>query len=196
MVLFEDAVPVQATAKAFAKEPWNRQFFEDLRKAHQTHYEQIGLCRGEIHLEGDVYTLDAIPTFRDHSFGKHVKIRSVLTLMMNCQRHSGLEIDASLHFPHHSSVRWHQDASHGHLSAAYVHTVSQMPNSRLFFTSCKSRFPRLELGYVSTTSGRITYVDDSDLCLAHHGEGGRPQEDYAFTFSAGIQKSFFIHSIN
>lgn len=73
MVLFDEAVPVQSTAKAFAREPWNRQFFDDLKKAHQTHYEQIGLCRGEIHLLGDkqeVYTLDAVSTFRDHSFGK------------------------------------------------------------------------------------------------------------------------------
>lgn len=88
VLLFDEAFPIGATAKAFAKEPWNRQFFDDLKKwaeinftlfletsiilcrAHQKHYEQIGHARGNIHLENeeDVF-LDNVPTFRDHSFG-------------------------------------------------------------------------------------------------------------------------------
>jgi len=71
-----------AAAKAFAKEIWNKQFFQDLEKAHQTHYEQMGIIKGEIIFRPDqsVVYQDKIPeneeiinirmtSFRDHSFG-------------------------------------------------------------------------------------------------------------------------------
>ena len=32
ILLFDEAFPVSATSKAFAKEPWNAQFFQDLKK--------------------------------------------------------------------------------------------------------------------------------------------------------------------
>ena len=93
VLLFEDAIPVTSTAKAFAREPWTRQFFEDLKKcsnffysitqftsilcfvcffrAHQTHYEQIGKSRGHIRLKNDKqnWFIDNVATFRDHSYG-------------------------------------------------------------------------------------------------------------------------------
>ena len=74
-----------ATARAFAKEPWNSQFFDDLKRAHQMHYEQMGRIDGEIRFlsepesdeNGYGYrsraTIDEIcismPSFRDHSHG-------------------------------------------------------------------------------------------------------------------------------
>eukprot|EP00095_Tigriopus_kingsejongensis_P006712 maker-scaffold25_size650667-snap-gene-5.28 protein:Tk06712 transcript:maker-scaffold25_size650667-snap-gene-5.28-mRNA-1 annotation:"hypothetical protein L798_06649" len=59
-----------AAARAFAKEPWNDQYFKDLQKAHQTHYEQLGHLKVTIELEGtsDPITLD-MQSFRDHSYG-------------------------------------------------------------------------------------------------------------------------------
>ena len=72
-----------AAAKAFAKETWNRQFFQDLEKAHQTHYEQMGIIDGELLFltnksndskPGEKETKEIIdmqmPSFRDHSYGK------------------------------------------------------------------------------------------------------------------------------
>ena len=72
-----------AAAKAFAKEPWNRQFFDDLKKAHQTHYEQMGRIDGELTFLADKTEevsqnleeakkesiLIRMPSFRDHSYG-------------------------------------------------------------------------------------------------------------------------------
>ena len=71
-----------AAAKAFAKEPWNRQFFKDLKKAHQTHYEQMGRIDGAlIFLDNELNDSENVqtakeqsipiqmPSFRDHSFG-------------------------------------------------------------------------------------------------------------------------------
>ena len=71
-----------AAAKAFAKETWNKQFFQDLEKAHQTHYEQMGTITGELIFRPNptVVYQDQIPekeeiiniqmtSFRDHSFG-------------------------------------------------------------------------------------------------------------------------------
>ena len=79
-----------ATARAFAKEPWNSQFFDDLKKAHQTHYEQIGRIEGEItffndttqnenkNLDGFAHKSQIIPlsmsSFRDHSYGKYTTV--------------------------------------------------------------------------------------------------------------------------
>ena len=45
---------------------------------------------------------------------------------------------------------------------------------------------RLKLGYVSSKSGLITFMDECDLELEHHGEAGTPSEDYAFQLSAGM----------
>ena len=72
-----------AAARAFAKETWNKQYFKDLEKAHQTHYEQMGRINGELVFYYDEnYSeakLDALsteriifemPSFRDHSYGK------------------------------------------------------------------------------------------------------------------------------
>ena len=73
-----------AAAKAFAKESWSRQFFQDLEKAHQTHYEQMGRIDGKVTLINDHPVEDTpkintaqlqetipicMPSFRDHSFG-------------------------------------------------------------------------------------------------------------------------------
>ena len=32
VIKFDEVMPVSGTAKAFAREPWNKQFFEDLEK--------------------------------------------------------------------------------------------------------------------------------------------------------------------
>ena len=73
-----------AAAKAFAKESWSRQFFQDLEKAHQTHYEQMGRIDGKVTFFDDHPVEEtprnntaqlqenipiSMPSFRDHSFG-------------------------------------------------------------------------------------------------------------------------------
>ncbi|KAL1450691.1 hypothetical protein WDU94_003024 [Cyamophila willieti] len=55
---------------SMAKEPWSLEYFQQLKKAHQNHYEQIGTMTASLQLG-----LNAPPrsisyrTFRDHSFG-------------------------------------------------------------------------------------------------------------------------------
>ncbi|CAL4145452.1 unnamed protein product, partial [Meganyctiphanes norvegica] len=44
---------------------------------------------------------------------------------------------------------------------------------------------RLVLGNWWTADGRGSAVEAVDLQLMHHGEGGTPPTDYAFTFKAG-----------
>ena len=73
-----------AAARAFAKESWSRQFFQDLEKAHQIHYEQMGRIDGKVTFINDhpvekrsgedmCQLQEAISismtSFRDHSFG-------------------------------------------------------------------------------------------------------------------------------
>jgi ASC-1-like (ASCH) protein len=59
------------TARAMSAQPWSIKFFRDLRREHQTHYEQGGNLVGEVKVEGaKPYTATDVFAFRDHSFGK------------------------------------------------------------------------------------------------------------------------------
>lgn len=56
-------------ARAIAKEPWSREYFENLREFHQTHYEQYGDIKGHAIIDNETYPL-FLNSFRDHSYGK------------------------------------------------------------------------------------------------------------------------------
>ena len=56
-------------AKAFAIEKWNRNFFKEVQKNNQTHYEQPGILTGELTIGDEKKSID-MPALRDHSFGK------------------------------------------------------------------------------------------------------------------------------
>ena len=49
----------------------------------------------------------------------------------------------------------------------------------------------LELGYLSSKSGLLTFMDECDLNLVNLGEGGKPCTDYAFTMQAGNKIVFW-----
>ena len=61
-----------------------------------------------------------------------------------------------------------------------------------------STFSSLELGYVYTPKGECLPVQEVDLPLWRHGEGGNHPKDFGFKFKAGdiwhdIQVNKFIH---
>lgn len=56
-------------ARAFAKEKWNKSFFEEVQKNNQTHYEQAGKIQGRLMLGSKEKQIDMY-AIRDHSFGK------------------------------------------------------------------------------------------------------------------------------
>jgi ASC-1-like (ASCH) protein len=59
------------TARAMSAQPWSLQFFRDLRREHQTHYEQGGRMVGSVQVDGaKPYDATDVFAFRDHSFGK------------------------------------------------------------------------------------------------------------------------------
>ncbi|CAH2039289.1 unnamed protein product, partial [Iphiclides podalirius] len=57
-----------AVIRSIAREKWSRQYFEGLRTAHQSHYEQFGVMKCRFRIEEESYEL-TLPSFRDHSFG-------------------------------------------------------------------------------------------------------------------------------
>jgi hypothetical protein len=65
---YDSMIPAWTMAKAFAKESWSRQYFQNLKEAHQTHYEQHGNMIGKIRVDDQTYSFD-IPSMRDHSYG-------------------------------------------------------------------------------------------------------------------------------
>lgn len=54
-------------ARAVAREPWSRDYFQRLERYHQTHYEQYGDVQGTVRIDGVEYGL-RVPCVRDHSF--------------------------------------------------------------------------------------------------------------------------------
>ncbi|XP_014365016.2 uncharacterized protein LOC106716094 [Papilio machaon] len=65
---FDTDLHPPAIIRSIAREKWSRRYFEGLKTAHQSHYEQFGVlkCKFKIEQESFEYTL---PSFRDHSFG-------------------------------------------------------------------------------------------------------------------------------
>lgn len=67
---YDTDMSTSATARIFAKEPWNKQYFSDLQKAHQTHYEQLGDLQVQVQMDNRIKPLILeFQSFRDHSFG-------------------------------------------------------------------------------------------------------------------------------
>ncbi|KAM3955850.1 uncharacterized protein ACR2FA_010194 isoform 2-T2 [Aphomia sociella] len=58
-----------AVIRSIAKEKWSRDYFEKLKTAHQSHYEQFGVLKCKIKIENESFEY-TLPSFRDHSFGQ------------------------------------------------------------------------------------------------------------------------------
>ncbi|KAL7641049.1 UNVERIFIED_CONTAM: hypothetical protein RMT77_008186 [Armadillidium vulgare] len=65
---FDTDMSPWALSKTMAKEQWSRQYFQDLQSAHQTHYEQMGMIRGTVTIDGKMVDL-RMNSMRDHSYG-------------------------------------------------------------------------------------------------------------------------------
>ncbi|XP_058455646.1 uncharacterized protein LOC131432976 [Malaya genurostris] len=66
---FASDMDPRSVARAMAKERWSRQHFKNLKKYHQTHYEQFGTLNGTVQINGIHYPLK-LDCMRDHSFGE------------------------------------------------------------------------------------------------------------------------------
>ncbi|KAK7107098.1 uncharacterized protein [Littorina saxatilis] len=56
-------------ADGIAREQWSREYFDNLEKAHQTHYEQFGVITGQVEIEGHGSRQVQLRGVRDHSYG-------------------------------------------------------------------------------------------------------------------------------
>lgn len=66
---FFSDMPSLRTATAMAQEKWTKEFFAEVQKNNQVHYEQEGLFAGTVKI-GDEIREISLPCVRDHSFGK------------------------------------------------------------------------------------------------------------------------------
>ena len=55
---FDSEMEAWTVARAMAREPWSRAYFDRLKAAHQNHYEQFGDVRGVIEVDGELHQLD------------------------------------------------------------------------------------------------------------------------------------------
>ncbi|KAJ3642305.1 hypothetical protein Zmor_025104 [Zophobas morio] len=65
---FDSDMDAWAMAKSMSYEKFSREYFENLKANHQTHYEQHGDVTGVVTINGKKYNVD-INAVRDHSFG-------------------------------------------------------------------------------------------------------------------------------
>jgi len=68
IVDFQNAMIVDATAKAIAKAKWSKSFFEKLKDSKKQHFEQGGRLKGIIEIDGNSRQVD-FSSMRDHSWG-------------------------------------------------------------------------------------------------------------------------------
>ena len=50
---FDSDMDPWTISRAMSKEPWSRQYFDRLKEAHQSHYEQFGHVSGVYSIDGD-----------------------------------------------------------------------------------------------------------------------------------------------
>ncbi|KAL1518057.1 hypothetical protein ABEB36_001738 [Hypothenemus hampei] len=89
-------LPAKMLARSVARETWSKELFENLKEAHQVHYEQMGYLNGTIKANGKILPLK-LDAFRDHSYGRkrdwnlmHRYIFQMLYLENQCRLILGL----------------------------------------------------------------------------------------------------------
>ncbi|GFO33376.1 hypothetical protein PoB_005988100 [Plakobranchus ocellatus] len=80
---FDTDIHPHAMAAAIAREKWSREFFETLKEAHQTHYEQFGEITGVVHVDGHPDQHLKVQGVRDHSYGNIRDWRSIHRYALN-----------------------------------------------------------------------------------------------------------------
>ncbi|XP_049957988.1 uncharacterized protein LOC126474556 [Schistocerca serialis cubense] len=65
---FDTDLAASAIARTIATEKWTKQYFNNLKMAHQSHYEQMGSMNAVIKVNGKTYK-EEMQAFRDHSHG-------------------------------------------------------------------------------------------------------------------------------
>merc|ERR1712142_451294 len=65
---FDSDMDPWAVARAMAREPWTREYFQRLKDAHQSHYEQFGDVSGLLTIDGSERDF-LVNVMRDHTHG-------------------------------------------------------------------------------------------------------------------------------
>ncbi|GAB0086204.1 hypothetical protein DMENIID0001_002090 [Sergentomyia squamirostris] len=65
---YDNDMHYSGAAKAMSRELWSREYFDNLKTFHQTHYEQYGDVKGYVIIEDEKYDI-SVNSVRDHSFG-------------------------------------------------------------------------------------------------------------------------------
>ena len=66
---FDSDMEPWAVARAMAREPWTKEYFQRLKDAHQSHYEQFGDVSGTLSIDGSKRDI-LVNTILNKSLGK------------------------------------------------------------------------------------------------------------------------------
>lgn len=137
-------------------------------RAHQNHYEQLGEIHGSVKIDAIEYPLN-LHVMRDHTHGSIRDWRLMHRYgIQSFTTQNGFRCARSTNQPN----------------------TQISPRVFVFFrgfmgTVCQPGiFSNLELGYVMTSQGQCAPIEEVDLPLWAHGEGGQHPTDFAFRFKA------------
>ncbi|KAK3089151.1 hypothetical protein FSP39_001292 [Pinctada imbricata] len=68
---FDTDMNPETMADAICRQKWSREYFDTLKSAHQTHYEQFGEITGIVKISGHNDVTIKVQGVRDHSYGNH-----------------------------------------------------------------------------------------------------------------------------
>nr|XP_054761736.1 uncharacterized protein LOC129268178 isoform X1 [Lytechinus pictus] len=68
---FDTDLDASLMADTIAREKWSKQFFDELKRSHQTHHEQFGQMAGSVEVEGHGKQDIIVAGMRDHSYGNY-----------------------------------------------------------------------------------------------------------------------------
>nr|CAD7260836.1 unnamed protein product [Timema shepardi] len=174
---FDTDLHPSAMCRAFAKEDWTKEYFNNLKSAHQTHYEQMGNMHGSVEIDGTVHQLE-LQAFRDHSYVVELNTTSALANYAT-EADDKINVNATI-------FTWHKrDWDLMHRYAFHMLFLENGMRASIGVICQPCTCSLLESGYVYTPNGELHPLEWCDFKLYQHGEGGTPPVDYAFQFKAG-----------
>lgn len=80
---FDTDLHPKLIAEGLAREPWSKEFFEQLKASHETRYEQWGQLLGTVSIDSQESIQLRLCGMRDHCFGERnwTKYRRYIALM-------------------------------------------------------------------------------------------------------------------
>ncbi|CAH1101956.1 unnamed protein product [Psylliodes chrysocephalus] len=169
---FEVDVPIRTIARAFAREPWSKRFFKNVKDAHQSHYEQMGVMNGTLQIDGKTTSLVDVDSFRDHSFG-FKRDWSLMHRYIYCMLYLSDHTVISMGVVSHPSITTHLEMGFVNHPDRPFDAIESI-DLRLYEHAENGKMPK-ELNYTFKAGGKLYDVKLKFIHDAKHYKGSNEE---------------------